>query len=293
MGGGFLKDAIQKGAKPIVCEVTPPKGSNLSLIDSLVDSLRGRVSSFLVPEFPSAVMRMSSIFLAELLRRKGLDAIYEISPAHRNSIAFQGDIIGASAIGLSEVLLSNGVSPKLGDHPQAKEVFELDRDSMVEALFSLKEGRDLVGHELDGKIDVYVGIRVHYRVLTEEAMTLELKRVERWIEKGVSFFVTPIVFNEKHFIPFAEKVRGMGGRVVPSLTLLKSAGMARFINRHLEGVEVPEVFIREIMKAPDKPKAACEIAKKVYEAIYDYSDAFVIVPYGWDSRVPLLLDYLS
>ena len=287
-----LKELFSQAKRPILYEITPPKGVDLSSVDAIVDSIRGRISAYVVPEYPSAVMRMDPVFLAKYLEDKGERAVYEVTSAHRNSIAFQGTILGAYVFGLENILLSQGVNPKLGDHPQAKEVSDLDRDGMVEAVLSLRRGKDLTGHELDGSLDLYVGMRVHYRTVTEEAMTLELKKIEEWISKGVSFFITPIVFNERHYKPFSRKVREMGGRMVPSITLLKSAGMARFINRHIEGVEVPDVFINEIMRAPDKVKTACDIAKKVWDSIGDESDGMMIVPYGWDTKVPMLLDIL-
>ncbi len=288
-----LKDLFAKGKKPILYEINPPKGVVFSTIDTILDSLRGRVDVYLVPEYPSANMRIDPIFLASYLENKGESTIYEISSAHRNAISFQGCILGAYTLGLKTILLSNGIHPKFGDHPQAKDVSDLDMDGMVDAILAMREGRDLMGHEMEGKIDVYVGVRVHYRTITEEAMVLELKKIESWIEKGISFFITPIVFYDKHYIPFAKKVRGMGGKVIPSITLLKSAGMARFINKHLEGVEVPDSFINEILRAPDKVKTACEIAKKVWDSIGEDGDGLMIVPYGWDMKVPLLLDYLS
>ena len=234
-------------------------------------------------------MRMSSWGTCRYLRDKGYETIFEISCAHQNRVAVQAELLGAHLLGLDNVMAVSGDDPNLGDHPEAKGVFDIDLLQLLETIGRLQKGYDMSGGDLEGAPRFCVGTKLDASA-QGHVLDLDMKEMEKKIRLGVEYFFTTSVYDLGQFEAFMQKARTFGVPVIAGLMILKSAGMARYINKHVEGVVVPEEIIEQLMKAPDKILASIEIAAEIIKGIKDMCQGVSIIAMGWEDKVPAILD---
>jgi 5,10-methylenetetrahydrofolate reductase len=177
----------------------------------------------------------------------------------------------------------------MGDHFEAQAVVDLDVIGLLGAAKRLQEGYDLMGNDLIGKATFCVGTQVNARA-KGPVLDLEVLDMEKKIRLGVDFFFTQSIYDAHLFEDFSRKVSHFKVPIIVGITLLKSVGMARYINKHVEGAFIPDSIINRLMKAPDKQKESIEIAGDLIKALKPLCHGIQIVPIGWESLVPALLD---
>ena len=287
-----LKERLESGKFVVVTELQPPKGNNLSELFENAELLRGRVDAINVPELQNAIMRIGSLSVCTLLKSKGMESIYNLSCSDRNRLALQSELLDASALGLTNVLLLQGDHPSIGDHFEAQAVFDLDVMGLLNAAKRLQEGYDLMGNDLQGKPQFCVGAQVNAGA-KGHVLDLEIMDMEKKIRMGVDFFFTNSVYDLSLFEFFAKKVAHFKVPIIAGITLLKSVGMARYINKHVEGTSIPDSIIDQLMKASDKQKASIEIAGGLIKELKGLCQGVQIIPIGWEKLVPALLDHVG
>lgn len=156
-----FKNALAAGKFVVTTEIGPPKGVSLAGVLEELKCVKGKVDGVNVTDQQSAVMRMGSVAASKVLNDNGYDAICQITCRDRNRIALQSDILSARILGIENILVMTGDHPLLGDHPQAKPVYDLDSIGLLRAINGLKSGRDLSGNALDAAVDIYVGAVVN------------------------------------------------------------------------------------------------------------------------------------
>jgi 5,10-methylenetetrahydrofolate reductase len=284
-----LKERLGSGKFVVAAELQPPKGTRLTDLLEQADRLRGRVDVIHIPDLENAIMRLGSLSVCALLKARGAETIFTLSCADRNRLALQSDLLNASALGLDNVLILQGDSPSIGDHYEAKPVFDLDVPGLLGAAKRLQEGYDLAGNELQGKPQFCVGSQIRLRA-TSQDMDLEVIEMEKKIGIGVDFFVTSSVYDAGLFETFMKKAAPLRVPIIASVTLLKSVGMARYVNKHVEGALIPETAIDKLMKAPDKQEASIEIAKEMIHQLKPLCQGIQIIPIGWEQLIPAVLE---
>jgi len=287
-----LKERLESGKFVVVAELQPPKGNNLSELFENAELLRGRVDAINVPELQNAIMRIGSLSVCTLLKSKGMESIYNLSCSDRNRLVLQSELLDASALGLTNVLLLQGNHPSIGDHFEAQAVFDLDVMGLLNAAKRLQEGYDLMGNDLQGKPQFCVGAQVNAGA-KGHVLDLEIMDMEKKIRMGVDFFFTNSVYDLSLFEFFAKKVAHFKVPIIAGITLLKSVGMARYINKHVEGTSIPDPIIDQLMKASDKQKASIEIAGGLIKELKGLCQGVQIIPIGWEKLVPALLDHVG
>jgi methylenetetrahydrofolate reductase (NADPH) len=283
-----LKERWASGEFTFLAELQPPKGTDLSDLLRQANSLQGHVQAFNIPDLQNAILRMGSLPVCTLLKKQGLEAIFNLSCIDRNRLALQSELLNASAVGMENVLILQGDSPALGDHYDAKPVFDLDLPGLLGAAKRLQEGYDLAGNELQGKPRFCVGSRIQIRAKSKD-FDLETAEMEKQIALGVNFFLTSSVYDPSLFEAFIKRTASLGSPILASVTLLKSAGMARYIDKHVEGASIPGPVIEKLMKAPDKQTASVEIARETIRQLKPLCKGIEIVPIGWESLIPAVL----
>ena len=175
----------------------------------------------------------------------------------------------------------------MGDHPDAKPVFDLDSVLLLKAASDLQNGQDMAGEELQGTPSFCLGA-----VVTPCADPVEpqLIKMEKKIAVGAQFFQTQAVYDPEQFAAFMDKVKGFNVPVMVGIVLLKSAGMARFMNKNVAGVHVPDHLIDEMSKSEDRSKTSIEIAGRLIRDMKDMCQGAHIMPIGWEKKVPAVLD---
>jgi len=285
-----LKEALTSGKFVVTSEIGPPKGVNIEKYIDHAEALRERITAFNVTDLQSAMMRFGSLAACRLLVERGMEPVLQMTCRDRNRLALQSDLLSAYGLGIRNVLCLTGDHPKLGDHPQAKAVFDLDSVQLLAAATGLQQGKDLAGNDLEGTPEFFLGA-----VATPEAEPLEphLIRMAKKIEAGAAFFQTQAVFNPEKFKQFIKQVRDFGVPIMAGIVILKSVGMARYMNANVAGINVPEELIEELKKDKEKTRtgqAGVEIAIRIINEIREYCQGIHLMPLGWDDKVPAILD---
>jgi len=296
-----LRPVLKSGKFVITSEVGPPKGTNVEHSLAEAEHFRGRVDGVNVTDIQAAAMRLGSMVTCHLLKDRGHEPVLQMVCRDRNRLALQSDLLSAWVLGVENVLCLTGDYPTLGDHPGAKPVYDLDSVQLLAAARGLNEGRDMAGNELDGRPDFCLGAVVTPGGNPVEMQLLKLKKK---VDAGAEFIQTQAVYDVESFARFMEKAAPLGVTILAGIVLLKSAGMARYMNKNVAGVTVPDALIEEMAKAGEADKAAkaegkkadnqvkasIEIAGRLIRELKQYCQGVHIMPLGWDKYVPAVLD---
>jgi methylenetetrahydrofolate reductase (NADPH) len=283
-----LQEKLTSGEFAILAEMEPPKGTNVSDMVAAATGVKRMVDAFVVPEMNNAVMRLSALGGALLLQSKGLETVMQVCCRDRNRLALQGDLLAAYALGVPSVMVVTGDEITHGDHHQAKAVNDLDLLELLGAVQTMQAGRDLAGVDLKGAPQFLVGATVK---VTGEAGALkqELADLDRKIAAGARFFTTQAVFDVESLEKFRQQVGPRPAAIIPTVMLLKSVGMARYINAHME-MKIPEVFIARIQKSADRVRECVQIAAEFVAAVKKAGFPGVLVStIGWEEKLPSIL----
>ena len=284
-----LREQLGSGKFIVISEIQPPKGIDTKELLENGDFLKGRVDFVVVPDLQNAVMRLGSLATCYLLKQKGIRPIFQIACRDRNRLALQSDLLNAAVLDIENVLVVEGDDPPLGDHPEAKPVFDVTSIELISVIGGLQKGHDMAGNDLDGFPKFFIGAEVNPG-LEPGALELEIADMEKKIRNGANFFLTAAIFDPHLFEKFMRKVEHLKVPILAGITILKSAGMARYMNRVMKGVFVPEETIEKLLKAPDKLKASTDIASTLVREMKDICQGICVIPIGWEKRVPAILD---
>ena len=285
---GF-RQALESGKFLVTAEIGPGKGTDSDVLLRDASTLKERVHAINVTDMPSSVMRLSSMAACHLLTDIGVEPIFQATCRDRNRLALQSDLLGAWVLGIRNVLALTGDHPALGDHPQAKPVFDLDSVSLLEVIGKLNAGVDMACNELKGVTDFLPGAVGNPGADTEAALDLQIMKMEKKIEAGAQFFQTQAIYDIDRFEKFMRRTKGYRTRILGGVILLKSAGMARFMNKNVAGVFVPEYLIKEMTETKDKVKTSIKIAARLVRELKDLCHGVHIMAIGWEKRVPQVL----
>jgi 5,10-methylenetetrahydrofolate reductase len=287
-----FKERLEANKFVVIAELQPPKGNNLSELFEDAELLKGRVDAINVPDLQNAIMRVGSLSICTLLNTKGMEVIFNLSCSGRNRLALQSELLNASALGLKNLLLLQGDHPSIGDHFEAQAVFDLDVMGLLGAAKRLQEGYDLMGNDLNGKPQFFVGTHIN-ATAKGHVLDLEVMDMEKKIRMGADFFFTNSIYDVSLFEPFVKKVMHFKVPLIAGITLIKSVGMARYVNKHVEGAFIPDSIIDQLMKASDKQKATIQIAAALIKELKSLCQGVQIIPIGWEKQVPALLDHIG
>lgn len=283
-----FKEKIKTGKFLLTSEVGPPKGVEAAHLLEDAEALRGRVDAINVTDLQSSVMRLGSLAVSIRLKEKGLEPVYQLTCRDRNRLALQSDLLSAANFGIENVLALTGDHPKLGDHPQAKPVFDLDSVQLIQAIRGLEQGMDMAGKKLEGVLPKFcVGAVVNPGA---EPLEPQIMKMEKKIEAGAEFFQTQAVYDIKTFENFLSKIKHLKTTILAGIVLLKSAGMAKYMNENVAGIFVPDNLIKEMQETKDKQQKSIEIAARLIKELSPMCQGVHIMPIGWDKLVPKVLD---
>ncbi len=282
-----FSEALKSGKFVVTAEIGPPKGVDIEEMLGDAELFRGRVDAINVTDQQSSVMRLGSLATCHLLKERGLEPVFQMTCRDRNRIALESDLLCAHVLGIENVLCLTGDYTSLGDHPEAKPVFDLDSVSLLETATLLQQGADLAGKELKGRPNFFLGA-----VVTPGADPLEpqIIKMEKKVRAGAQFFQTQAVYEPEEFERFVKEIKHLGVPVLVGIVLLKSAGMARFMNKNVAGVHVPDSLIEEIDRAENKREKSIEIAARLIKEMKDLCQGVHIMAIGWEKMVPRVLD---
>ncbi|PKN15940.1 MAG: 5,10-methylenetetrahydrofolate reductase [Deltaproteobacteria bacterium HGW-Deltaproteobacteria-23] len=278
-----LQKKLSRGEFVVTVEVCPPKGCDTRLFLQQSKELSGIVDAINVTDNQGANMRISPLAASLLLQREGLEPIMQLTCRDRNRLALQSELLGAAALGIKNILALSGDHISFGDHKEAKAVFDLDSVQLLEAIKCLESGSDLSGKSLDGIPSFFIGAAAAPEA---EPFELTLFKLRKKAAVGAQFFQTQAVFNPAKLARFYDSVKPLGVKIISGILLLKSAGMARFINKNIPGLRVPDEFIAELENSANPAFTGVEIACRLARAVKPWSDGVHIMAMGREEVIP-------
>lgn len=285
-----FKEALNSGKFVVTSEVAPPKGTNLEKFLHHIDLLKDKVDALNVTDHQSSVMRFPSLGGALSIIEKGGEAIMQMTCRDRNRMALEADLLFAYTRGIRNVLCLTGDAVPVGDHKEAKGVFDLDSLQLLVAIHQMMDGQDLGGNNLDGAVEFCAGA-----IVTPEARPIEpqLIKFEKKVEAGAEFFQTQAIYDLDNFTKFMDYARKFKTKILAGIVLLSSARMAKYMTQNVPGIFVPDALIEELAGVPKEEVLAkgIEIAGRTIAALKKDAvcDGVHIMAIGREEVVPDIL----
>lgn len=238
-----FREMLDSGKFVITSEVAPPKGTNLEKMFHHIDILKDKVDAINVTDHQSSVMRYPSLGGCLAVKERGGEAIMQMTCRDRNRLALEADLLFAYSRGIRNILCLTGDAVTVGDHKEAKGVFDLDSLQLLTAIRQMASGEDTGGNKLDGVVEFCAGA-----IVTPEARPIEpqLIKFEKKIEAGAEFFQTQAIYDLENFTNFMVYARKLNAKVLAGIVLLSSARMAKYMTENVPGIFVPQSLIDEM-----------------------------------------------
>lgn len=254
-----FRSAILAGDFLVTAEVMPPKGGSVTHMLQQAAHLKAWVHAVNVTDGSRAVLRMSSLAVAAILRQQGIEPICQMACRDRNRIALQADLMGAHALGIRNILALTGDPIKAGDFPKAKGVFDLESVRLLNTIRHLNAGKDANEKDLpDGPTQLLVGAAVDPQLASWSGLQ---SRFEKKVMAGAEFFQSQLIVDFDRLEKFMSEIASQSDKpILAGIFLLKSAKNAQFINRCVPGVNIPDSIIERLAKASDPLQEGITIA---------------------------------
>lgn len=280
---------LSSGEFVILAQMNTPKGVNISEIVNNARRIKERVHGVVIPDMDNGVMRMTALAGAVLMRQQGLEPIIHVYGRDKNRMAIQGDILAAYVLGVQTLVVVRGENMGSGDHADAKPVDDLDELGILKAIGSLEKGTDLAGFDLNGSPSLLAGCTLGPFV-DDASLDQELERTRLKIQAGAKFVLSPPVFDMDRFISFMDRAKGLGVPMIPTVFLLKTVGIARYMATYEPGAFIPESLIQRMREAKDREMEGFIIAGETIKQLKGLAQGVQIVTLGWEHRLPTILD---
>lgn len=291
-----LKKVLSAGHFAVTAEAGPPKGADPEAIRKKGKILKGAVDSVNVTDNQTGVVRLSSLAACALLQQEGLDPVLQMVVRDRNRIALQSDVLGASALGIRNILCLSGDHQCFGNQPQAMGVFDLDSIQLLQTVRRMRdEGQIIGGDTLTQAPDLFVGAAANpfadpffYRVI----------RLAKKVKAGAEFIQTQCIYNLERFREWMGQVRDRGLHervyILGGITPLKSAKMAEYMRSQVAGMDIPEALVQRMKGVPAKEqkKEGLTISVETIQALREIEGVHGIhvMAIEWEEAVPQMVE---
>ncbi|RLA80535.1 MAG: methylenetetrahydrofolate reductase [Deltaproteobacteria bacterium] len=286
-----LEKVLRAGHFAVTSECGPPRGADPEAIRRKGELLKGVVDAVNVTDCQTSVVRMSSLSSCLILKEMGFDPILQMVTRDRNRIAIQSDILGAAALGINNILCLSGDHQRFGDHPQAKNVYDLDSIQLIMTVKKMRdEGKFLSGEELTKPPRLFIGAAANPFADPFEIRAL---RLAKKVAAGAQFIQTQCIYNLKRFEEWMKQVVDMGLHekvyILAGVTPMKSVGMARYMQKMVPGMDVPEEIITRLKGVPKEkqPEEGIKICIEQIERLKEMEGirGVHIMAIEWEEKV--------
>jgi 5,10-methylenetetrahydrofolate reductase len=280
---------LASGEFVIIAEMDTPKGVDISELITNARRIKGRVDAVVIPDMGDGMMRMSALGGGVLMNQQGVEAIIHVCCRDRNRIAIQAELLSAHVLGIQNLIVVRGEDMSYGDHFNAKTVNDIDELELLGGIRAMQEGVDMAGIELKGTPSFTVGCTIEPYV-NDEALDIQLKSAEENVKAGAQFIIAPPVFDLEVFSKLLEKTKGLGVPIIPTVFLLKSVGIARYMATTLPAYHISEGLITRIRQAKNREMECIRIAGETVQNLKSLAQGVQIVTLGWEHELPNILD---
>lgn len=283
-----IAELIRQGKFVVTAELGPPKGTNLDGFLKQASYLKGKVHGVNVTDGQAGLMKLGSLAACKHLKDFGINPIMQITCRDRNRIAIQSDLLSAATFGIQNVLVLTGDPVKIGDHPDAKPVFDIDAAELMAVIKKLGAGVDMTDHKLEGAAKFSVGAAMNPCV---DDLDTEISKTRNKIAKGADFFQTQGVFDAAKFKKFIDLYHkeGFKAPILAGIILVKSAKMARFMNEKIPGIKIPEDMVQRFENAKDAKAECVQVAAELIKTVRPHVQGVHLMAIGWEELIPQVL----
>ncbi len=280
---------LKSGDFVVLAEINTPKGVDISELMTNGRRVKGRIDAVVIPDMDNGVMKMNALAGAVLMHRQGIETIIHVYGRDRNRLAIQSDLLSAYVLGVQNLIVVEGVGVDDSDHRDAVVVDDLDEIGILRTIQALEEGVDLSGFDLTGSPGFTTGCTVS--PYTDDAgMEREIEAAAKKAEAGAEFIITPPIFDIDHLRTLIDRLKSTNLPIIPSVFLIKSVGIARYMSINEPGTRISEDLIKRIRKSPDRDMEGIRIAGEMIKALKDISQGVEIITLGWEHQLPAILD---
>lgn len=285
----LLQKALESGEFAVTAELAPPKGTDFSHALQNAELFGDRVHAINVTDFQSSSLKATSLAMCKALIDLGLEPVFQITGRDRNRIAIQGEMLSAGFFGVKNLLALTGDHTTVGDNPGAKPVYDLDSIGILQVATMLASGVDMGGNKLEGSPSFFLGASVTPEY---DPIELQLIKMKKKIIAGAKFFQTQAVYDIRTMEKFKEVTKHLNTKILVGIIPLKSAGMARFMNKKIPGINVPDELIDRLKLSKDPVQEGIKIAGEFIVELKNRNlcDGVHIMAIGAEENVPLILD---
>ena len=291
--GTNLEKVLESGRFAVTAEAGPPKGTSAKLVQRKGEVLKNCVDALNVTDNQTAIVRMSSVAGCSLLKQMGLDPIMQITCRDRNRIAIQSDILGGIALGIGNFLCLSGDHQKFGNHPTAKNVFDLDSIQLIQTMKKMRdEKKFLCGEDISGDVPMYIGAAENPYA---DPFEFRVVRLAKKIKAGADFIQTQAVYDVPKFKKWMAMVTDRGldkqTHILAGVIPIKAAGMARYMRDHVSGVAVPNELVKRLEQAKEVKEEGVNIILEIVEQLKEIPGVHGIhvMAVGWEEIVPVIV----
>ncbi len=284
-----LSDALAAGEFVLTAEIGPPKGTDVDDFRRKARAFAGKVHAVNVTDNQRALVKLGSIAGSLVLRQENIEPIAQLVCRDRNRIALQSDLLGAWVMGIENVLALTGDPVKVGDHPDAKGVFDMESSQLLRIIGELNAGHDHAGKELKGKTGFFAGAAINPNVPNLDA---EMRRLERKVAAGARFIQTQAVYDAGQFAAFAREAARFDLPILAGVLYLRSAKSARFINKSIPGIRIPDETIARLEAAADPEQEGVHIGVELVEQLRPHCKGIHLMSVGQEHRLVEIIEAL-
>lgn len=288
--GTNLEKVLESGRFAVTAEAGPPKGTSAAVMQRKAEVLRHCCDATNVTDNQTAIVRMSSLAGCVIMRQQGVDPVMQIVCRDRNRIAIQSDVLGAVALGIGNILCLSGDHQMFGNHPTAKNVFDIDSIQLIGALKAMRdEKKFLCGEDVSGEVPIFIGAAANPYA---DPFEFRVARLAKKVKAGAEFIQTQAVYDIAKFARWMEMVveRGLDKQthILAGVIPIKSAGMARYMRDYVSGVSVPDEVVTRMEQAKDTKAEGAKVAVEIIEQVKEIPGihGVHIMAVGWEDIVP-------
>ena len=289
--GSNLEKVLNAGHFAFTGECGPPKGANVESLVEKFKFLKGNVDAVNITDNQTAVVRMSSMAASALMVQEGMEPNFQMVCRDRNRLAMMADILGAYSLGIRNMLCLSGDHQTFGNHPEAKNVHDIDSMQLINLVKTMREGKFMNGEDIDVAPKMFIGAASNPFA---DPYEYRVHRLANKIDAGADFIQTQCIFNMDKFRDFMKKAVDMGLHekcyILAGVTPMKNAGMANVMSKFVPGMDIPDEVIKRL-KSVDKKDQAEEGIKFALEQIEEFKEmegvaGVHLMAIEWEHKVP-------
>ena len=288
--GTRLERILASGKFAVTAEAGPPKGTSAEVIRKKGELLRRCCDAVNVTDNQTAIVRMSSLAGCLLLKQQGIEPVMQMVVRDRNRLALQGDVLGAVALGINNILCLSGDHQKFGNHPTAKGVFDIDSIQLIQTLKMMRDEHKFIsGEDVSGEVPVFIGAAANPFA---DPFEYRVSRLAKKVKAGADFIQTQPVYDVPKFARWMEMLteRGLDKKVhiLAGVIPIRSAGMARYMRDYVPGVTVPDEIVTRMEKSEAPKEEGVRIVLEIIEQLKDMPGVhgIHIMAVSWEDIVP-------